>query len=115
MASLPCWTAVFPTTLFKMEKMSQQTLFEKIWDSHVVCDGPEGSSILYIDLHLVHEVTSPQAFDGLREAKRKVRRPDRTFATLDHNIPTDANRLVISDNLARKQVEALRHNCSEFG
>src|SRR5262249_27589112 len=95
--------------------MTARTLFDKIWDRHVVCDGPEGSSILYIDLHLVHEVTSPQAFDGLREAKRKVRRPDRTFATLDHNIPTDRNRLVISDPLARKQVEALRGNCSEFG
>ena len=95
--------------------MTARTLFEKIWDRHLVCDGPEGSAILYIDLHLVHEVTSPQAFDGLREAARKVRRPDRTFATLDHNIPTNGSRLVISDPLARKQVEALRHNCSEFG
>jgi 3-isopropylmalate/(R)-2-methylmalate dehydratase large subunit len=95
--------------------MTARTLFDKIWDRHVVCDGPEGAAILYIDLHLVHEVTSPQAFDGLRETKRKVRRPDRTFATLDHNIPTDRNRLVISDPLARKQVEALRHNCAEFG
>src|SRR6201993_5367663 len=95
--------------------MTARTLFDKIWDRHGVCAGPEGSAILYIDLHLVHEVTSPQAFDGLREANRKVRRPDRTFATLDHNIPTDGNRLVISDPLARKQVEALRHNCAEFG
>lgn len=95
--------------------MTARTLFEKIWDRHVVGDGPEGSTILYIDLHLVHEVTSPQAFDGLREAGRNVRRPDRTFATLDHNIPTNGNRMVISDPLARKQVEALRHNCSEFG
>jgi 3-isopropylmalate/(R)-2-methylmalate dehydratase large subunit len=95
--------------------MTPRTLFEKIWDRHVVCDGPEGSTILYIDLHLVHEVTSPQAFEGLRLAGRKIRRPDRTFATLDHNIPTNGNRLVIEDALARTQVEALRRNCSEFG
>ena len=95
--------------------MTRRTLFEKIWDRHVVCDGPEGSTILYIDLHLVHEVTSPQAFEGLRLAGRKIRRPDRTFATLDHNIPTIGNRLVIEDALARTQVEALRRNCSEFG
>jgi 3-isopropylmalate/(R)-2-methylmalate dehydratase large subunit len=92
-----------------------RTLFDKIWDRHLVCDGPQGSAILYIDLHLVHEVTSPQAFEGLRLAGRKVRRPDRTFATLDHNIPTLGNRLVIDDPLARTQVEALRRNCSEFG
>lgn len=90
-------------------------MFEKIWDRHKVCDGPEGSTILYIDLHLVHEVTSPQAFEGLRLAGRKVRRPDRTFATLDHNIPTSGNRTVISDTLARAQVERLRDNCSQFG
>jgi 3-isopropylmalate/(R)-2-methylmalate dehydratase large subunit len=95
--------------------MSARTLLDKIWNRHLVCDGPEGSAILYIDLHLVHEVTSPQAFESLREAKRKVRRPDRTFATLDHNIPTSGNRLVIKDALARKQVEALRRNASEFG
>jgi len=95
--------------------MKARTLFDKIWDRHVVCDGPEGSTILYIDLHLVHEVTSPQAFEGLRLAGRKLRRPDRTFATLDHNIPTLGNRLMIEDALARTQVEALRRNCSEFG
>ena len=93
----------------------KQTMFEKIWDRHVVCDGPEGSSILYIDLHLVHEVTSPQAFEGLRIAGRRLRRPDRTFATLDHNIPTAGNRMVISDPLARTQVQTLRDNCSQFG
>src|SRR5437763_12453913 len=93
-----------------------RTLFEKIWDEHVVCAGPQGSSILYIDLHLVHEVTSPQAFEGLRLAGRKVRRPERTFATLDHNIPTTRNdRSVITDMLALSQVEALRKNCREFG
>jgi len=95
--------------------MTGRTLFDKVWDHHVVCAGPEGSSILYIDLHLVHEVTSPQAFTGLREAGRKVRRPDLTFATLDHNIPTIGNRMVLEDALARTQVEALRQNCREFG
>jgi 3-isopropylmalate/(R)-2-methylmalate dehydratase large subunit len=95
--------------------MTAQTLFDKTWERHLVCTGPEGSSVLYIDLHLVHEVTSPQAFAGLREAKRKVRRPDLTFATLDHNIPTIGNRMVLEDALARTQVEALRQNCREFG
>src|SRR6266404_8969432 len=95
--------------------MTQRTLFEKIWDSHLVCAGPEGSSILYIDMHLVHEVTSPQAFEGLRVAGRRLRRPDLTVATLDHNIPTTGNRFLLEDALARTQVEALRHNCREFG
>ncbi len=95
--------------------MTQRTLFEKIWASHLVCDGPEGSSILYIDMHLVHEVTSPQAFEGLRVAGRRVHRPDLTVATLDHNIPTTGNRFLLEDALARTQVETLRHNCREFG
>ncbi len=95
--------------------MKPRTLFDKIWDHHVVCEGPEGSTILYVDLHLVHEVTSPQAFAGLREAKRKVRRRDLTFATLDHNIPTTGNRMVLEDALGRTQVETLRQNCREFG
>ena len=96
--------------------MQPRTLFEKIWDNHVVCVGPEGSSIIYIDLHLVHEVTSPQAFEGLRLAGRQVRRPDLTFATLDHNIPTTHDsRSVITDVLSLSQVEALRRNCREFG
>jgi 3-isopropylmalate/(R)-2-methylmalate dehydratase large subunit len=96
--------------------MPARTLFEKIWDDHVVCPGPEGSSILYIDLHLVHEVTSPQAFEGLRLAGRSIRRRDLTFATLDHNIPTTAEtRAVITDALALSQVDALRRNCREFG
>jgi 3-isopropylmalate/(R)-2-methylmalate dehydratase large subunit len=94
--------------------MHPRTLFEKIWDNHVVCPGPEGSSIIYIDLHLVHEVTSPQAFEGLRLAGRKVRRPDRTFATMDHNVPTtQETRSIISDVLSRSQVETLRKNCRE--
>ncbi len=95
--------------------MNPRTLFDKIWDRHVVCAGAEGSQILYIDLHLVHEVTSPQAFEGLRGAKRQLRRPDLTFATLDHNIPTTGDRMVLEDALARTQVEALRRNCREFG
>ncbi len=89
-----------------------QTLFDKIWAAHEVADG-----LIYIDLHLVHEVTSPQAFDGLRLEGRKVRRPDRTLATADHNVPTDgtpAARL-ITDELSRVQVETLERNCEEFG
>jgi 3-isopropylmalate/(R)-2-methylmalate dehydratase large subunit len=96
-------------------KMAARTLFEKIWDMHTVCAGPEGSSLIYIDLHLLHEVTSPQAFEGLRLAGRKLRRPDLTFATLDHNVPTTGNRMVLDDLLSRSQVEALRRNCGEFG
>jgi len=91
-----------------------KTLFEKVWEQHVVAE-PEGEpALLYIDLHLVHEVTSPQAFDGLRLAGRKLRRPDRTVATVDHNVPT-TNRLVIEDAIAAKQIETLRKNCEEFG
>lgn len=96
-------------------KMPARTLFDKLWDAHLVCDGPQGSSIIYIDLHLVHEVTSPQAFEGLRLAGRKVRRPELTFATLDHNIPTGGDRRVIADPLSRTQVEMLRRNCAESG
>jgi 3-isopropylmalate/(R)-2-methylmalate dehydratase large subunit len=95
--------------------MMPRTLFDKIWDRHVVYAGPEGSSLLYIDLHLVHEVTSPQAFEGLRQAQRKLRRTDLTFATLDHNIPTTGDRMALEDALARTQVEALRKNCKDFG
>jgi len=89
-----------------------QTLFEKIWHAHELADG-----LLYVDLHLVHEVTSPQAFDGLRLAGRKVRRPDRTLATADHNTPTDGTSTAarIKDVLSREQVQALERNCAEFG
>ncbi len=89
-----------------------KSLFDKIWDAHEV-----SHSLLYIDLQLVHEVTSPQAFDGLRLAGRHVRRPDRTIATVDHNVPTDGTRVVaqIRDELSRVQVEALERNCEEFG
>ena len=94
-----------------------KTLFEKVWQQHVVAE-PEGEpTLLYIDLHLVHEVTSPQAFEGLRLAGRKVRRPDRTIATVDHNVPTTSayDRLHIVDQIAATQINALRKNCAEFG
>src|SRR2546421_12251643 len=89
-----------------------QSMFEKIWAAHEV-----GPGLLYVDLHLVHEVTSPQAFDGLRLAGRKVRRPDRTLATADHNTPTDGTPTAarIKDLLSREQVQALERNCAEFG
>jgi 3-isopropylmalate/(R)-2-methylmalate dehydratase large subunit len=89
-----------------------KTMFEKIWEAHEVADG-----LLYIDLHLVHEVTSPQAFDGLRLAGRTVRRPDRTLATADHNTPTDGTPVAarIKDELSRVQVQTLERNCAEFG
>src|SRR5947209_10878691 len=90
------------------------TLLDKLWQSHVVCRLPSGADLLYIDLHLVHEVTSPQAFDGLRLAGRRVRRPDLTFATVDHNVPTE-DQFDIRDPLSRRQVEALRANCRETG
>ncbi len=92
-----------------------RTLFEKIWDSHVVHAEPGQQTILYIDLHLVHEVTSPQAFEGLRLANRRVRRPERTVATPDHNVPTTDRHLPIADEISRKQVDTLRANCVEFG
>ena len=95
--------------------MKSQTMFEKIWDAHVVDETPGKPSILYIDRHLVHEVTSPQAFEGLRLAKRKVRRPDLTFATMDHNIPTTNRELPLQDPIAAKQISTLEENCREFG
>jgi len=95
--------------------MAPKSTFEKIWDSHVVHEEPEQPSILYVDLHLVHEVTSAQAFDGLREAGRKVRRPDLTIATADHNVPTWERSRPITDDIARRQLEALDRNCEEFG
>jgi len=89
-----------------------KTMFDKIWDAHEVADG-----LIYVDLHLVHEVTSPQAFDGLRLERRKVRRPDKTVATADHNVPTDGtpSARLIADELSRVQVETLERNCAEFG
>jgi 3-isopropylmalate/(R)-2-methylmalate dehydratase large subunit len=91
------------------------TLAEKVWDAHVVHRAQGEPDILYIDLHLVHEVTSPQAFDGLRLAGRTVRRPDLTIATEDHNVPTIGIGLPIADPVSRTQVETLRRNCAEFG
>lgn len=92
-----------------------KTLYDKIWDSHIVHEEAGKPALLYIDLHLIHEVTTPQAFAGLRLANRKVRRPDLTFATLDHAIPTINRNLPFNDKIAEKQVEALRKNCEEFG
>src|SRR5438270_8892404 len=92
-----------------------RTLFEKVWDAHVVRSAENQPALLYIDLHLVHEVTSPQAFDGLRAAGRVVRRPDLTVATVDHNVPTTDRSLPIADPVAAQQIETLRRNCREFG
>jgi 3-isopropylmalate/(R)-2-methylmalate dehydratase large subunit len=92
-----------------------RTMFEKIWDAHVVHSEEGKQTILYIDLQLVHEVTSPQAFEGLRLAGRKVRRPERTVATVDHNIPTTDRSLPIVDTISKQQIDTLRRNCQEFG
>jgi 3-isopropylmalate/(R)-2-methylmalate dehydratase large subunit len=93
----------------------KQTLFEKIWDAHLVSQPDGRSPIIYIDLHLVHEVTSPQAFDGLRAAGRKVRQTSRTVATVDHNVPTEPRGTPITDLIAAAQIAALQKNCKEFG
>jgi 3-isopropylmalate/(R)-2-methylmalate dehydratase large subunit len=92
-----------------------RTMFEKIWDAHLVHAEPGKQAILYIDLHLVHEVTSPQAFEGLRLAGRKVRRPELTIATADHNVPTTDRGLPIADPISKQQIDTLRENCREFG
>jgi len=99
-----------------------QTLFQKIWNSHVVVQEPDSPAVLYIDLHLVHEVTSPQAFAGLRARGLRVRRPDKTMATVDHGIPTlparpgdPAGRMAFADEMCRKQIHQLEENCREFG
>src|SRR5690348_9259795 len=92
-----------------------KTLVEKIWDRHLVHQEAGRPALLYIDLHLVHEVTSPQAFDGLRAAGRKVRQTQRTIATVDHNIPTEPRGTPITDPIAARQIEALQKNCKEFG
>ncbi len=92
-----------------------KTLVEKIWDRHVVRSVEGEPDLLYVDLHLVHEVTSPQAFEGLRIAGRKVRRPDLTVATMDHNVPTWGPDRPVEDKVSAKQMEALRNNCEEFG
>jgi len=92
-----------------------RTLFDKIWEEHVVYVPPGRPPLLYIDLHLVHEVTSPQAFDGLRVAGRRVRQANRTVATVDHNIPTEPRGTPITDAIAARQIQALQDNCKEFG
>src|SRR5579864_4921345 len=92
-----------------------RTLAEKIWDAHVVRAAAGEPDLLYVDLHLVHEVTSPQAFDGLRLAGRGVRRPDLTVATMDHNVPTTALDGPIEDPISARQMEVLGSNCAEFG
>ena len=95
--------------------MPPKTILEKIWDSHVVHEAPGQPSVLYVDLHLVHEVTSAQAFDGLRMAGRRVRRPDLTVATADHNTPTWDRSQPITDPISKQQLDALSRNCEEFG
>src|SRR5689334_25245356 len=92
-----------------------KTLFQKIWDSHVVAEQPDSPAILYIDLHLVHEVTSPQAFTGLRQRGLKVAHPERTVATADHSVPTTPRNLPILDAMAAAQVDQLTTNCREIG
>jgi len=94
--------------------MRSKTLLDKVWDAHVVREFDDGRTLIYIDRHLVHEVTSPQAFEGLRLAGRTVRRPELTFATVDHNVPTAARHLPIADPLARQQVDTLRDNAVRF-
>jgi 3-isopropylmalate/(R)-2-methylmalate dehydratase large subunit len=95
--------------------MNPKTMFEKIWEAHVVHEPPGQPSLIYIDRHLIHEVTSPQAFDGLRLAGRRVRRPELTFATMDHNVPTTARSLPIEDATSALQMDTLSRNCKEFG
>ena len=94
---------------------NSRTLFQKIWDDHIVAQEPESPAVLYIDLHLVHEVTSPQAFEGLRQRGFRVRRPDLTVATLDHSTPTTGFFLPMADQQAEKQIHQLEQNCAEFG
>src|ERR687895_2983487 len=92
-----------------------KTLYDKIWDGHVVDEQPDGTCLLYIDRHLVHEVTSPQAFEGLRLAKRKVRAPEKTLAVVDHNVPTSDRSKGIDDPESKTQIETLARNAREFG
>src|SRR5690242_20528302 len=92
-----------------------KTLYDKIWDAHVVVPETDAPAILYIDIHLIHEVTTPQAFSGLKKRGLKVRRTDKTFGTMDHSIPTTSRSLTGFDEMAAKQVQALAANCAEFG
>jgi 3-isopropylmalate/(R)-2-methylmalate dehydratase large subunit len=102
-------------TLLKRGREMGKTLYEKVWEKHLVYDSCSEPSTLYIDLHLLYEVTSPQAFEGLRKSGRTVRRPDRTLATMDHSIPTTNRNLPFQDKVAKKQIEVLEENCKEFG
>ena len=111
-------TASITKTVLNLNTIAQatpKTMFEKIWQAHVVHSQTGQPALLYIDLHLVHEVTSPQAFEGLRLAGRGVRRPDLTIATMDHNVPTTDRSLPILDDIARAQIDTLARNCREFG
>ncbi len=99
----------------EMITSAPRNTFQKIWDYHIVHVEPDQPTVIYIDLHLVHEVTSPQAFEGLRVAGRTVRRPDRTVATPDHNVPTTDRTLPIADPISKQQVDTLRTNCEQFG
>src|SRR6185503_10015198 len=92
-----------------------KTMFEKIWADHLVRDSQGDTAIIYIDRHLIHEVTSPQAFDGLRETKRKVRAPKKTFATMDHNVSTRTKDINKVEATSRVQMDKLSSNCKEFG
>src|ERR1700751_4654164 len=95
--------------------MNPKTMYQKIWESHLVREAPGEPSLIYIDRHLVHEATSAQAFAGLRAAGRKVRRPDLTFAVMDHSVPTKDRHLPVVDPVAAAQFEALARNCRDFG
>ena len=92
-----------------------QTIYDKIWNEHLVHEQKDGTSLLFVDKHLIHEVTSPQAFEGLRTSNRKVRQPNLTLAVADHNVPTTDRSKGISDEDSRIQVETLEKNCKEFG
>src|SRR5437773_7208215 len=98
-----------------MRMPKPRTLYDKIWDGHLVDEQPDGTCLLYVDRHLVHEVTSPQAFEGLRLAKRKVRAPGKTLAVVDHNIATSDRRKGITDPESKVQVEAMARNAKDFG
>ncbi len=110
-------TTAMNNTTSTMQAIAPRTMFEKVWQQHVVAEPAGEPALLYIDLQLIHEVTSPQAFDGLRLAGRSLRNPDRHIATVDHNVPTTsaADRLFIADDISAAQVNALRRNCAEFG
>ena len=95
--------------------MKPQTIFDKIWNNHLVEKQEDGTCLIYIDRHLVHEVTSPQAFEGLRNSGRKVRKPNYTFAVADHNVPTSDRSQGITNKESRIQVETLEKNCKDFG